>query len=272
MGMLSPQVRRSRRQEALTHQAETRGKQSFGTSESLERLFSLNTTTQRNILSRSPPYSILQLIVPPSLCIALMETDHKSNSIQSGPSSTFTADKSVTDLNVSLKEFLSSQPQFDSVSVGALVFDGSGAAKRILLVQRSEHDSNPSYWEIPGGSCDDADHTLLHSLSRELWEETGLHLRHISQLVGTGRDSSLGRSVVDTGAFFLSRSGLRMVKYSFVVDVQEPIRIRLDPNEHQTYLWASREECVEARVAGSSIKFINHQQETILEAFKLVCN
>lgn len=59
----------------------------------------------------------------------------------------------------------------DHFLASTFVFD---ASSRLLLVQRSATDAFPLCWEIPGGSVDPADESVLHAAARELQEEAGL--------------------------------------------------------------------------------------------------
>ncbi|KAK4187154.1 putative nudix hydrolase [Podospora australis] len=146
------------------------------------------------------------------------------------------------------------------MATGAVVF--SADHKEVLLVQRAPHDSMPLRWEIPGGACDEEDETLLHGLARELWEESGLVLKHVFGLVSE-----------DT---FFTRSGRLVEKLSFVTEVEtEAISNRpdvtLDPQEHVAFLWATEEECKNEQVGEVKVQFTTKDQKrVILDAFKLV--
>jgi 8-oxo-dGTP pyrophosphatase MutT (NUDIX family) len=120
----------------------------------------------------------------------------------------------------------------------------------------------PNRWEIPGGAVDHDDATILHGVARELWEESGLKVKYVGKQVG------------DAYIFF-TRGGLRIVKFTFVVEVETTENVRLDANEHQKYLWASEEECSSGRVVGEcsermDIKFtFPAQRAAVLEGFRL---
>ncbi|KND91803.1 hypothetical protein TOPH_03460 [Tolypocladium ophioglossoides CBS 100239] len=191
----------------------------------------------------------------------------------SAPTFDFTFDASVADFNVPLGTYLASHPEFDAIATGALVTSRHGSGSHqllLLLIQREAHDSMPSRWEIPGGACDHEDATLLHGLARELWEETGLLLRRVVARVTQGSGArGLGKGAED-GAVFVTRRGLRVIKYSFLVDVEQPPEIKLDPNEHQRFLWATEEECRARRVGDVDITFTMDQQTaTIMEGFRV---
>jgi len=122
----------------------------------------------------------------------------------------------------------------------------------------------PHLWEIPGGGCDEDDPTILHSLARELEEEAGLRAVSIGPLVGGGY-------------VFATRSGKVVCKYNFLVTTdadakanESPVKVRLDPNEHQNHVWAAAEEVRAGRVGEVDIKFTTaEQKQVILDAFQV---
>ncbi|KAI0799194.1 NUDIX hydrolase domain-like protein [Xylaria sp. FL0064] len=163
----------------------------------------------------------------------------------------FTFDPFVASFNVSLGAYLATSPKLQGICVGAFVFDDT---RRLLLVQRVPHDSYPLRWEVPGGTIDAEDETLLHGLARELWEETGLRARCVTGLVGKGYT-------------FLTRRPLCVCKYSFVVEV-EAFDVKLDPNEHAAFLWVTEDEVKAKRCGDIDLTYTTkNQEEAILAAF-----
>lgn len=154
-------------------------------------------------------------------------------------------------------------PRYSYMATGCLVFDRSNPNDpRILLLQRSETDSMPGRWEIPGGACDDDDETILHGAARELLEETGLKAIRIGPQIGQGE-------------FFSSKSGKKICKFTFVVQVElddegRPPAVKLDPKEHQHYVWATRQE-IEAHSSGSKelVFTTSDLEKAVLESFSL---
>ncbi|UNI22509.1 hypothetical protein JDV02_008393 [Purpureocillium takamizusanense] len=201
-----------------------------------------------------------------------LEPDPRNQGGPAPPAFSFTFDPSLALYNVPLQTYLDSHPEFDAIAAGALVFsrDPATGARRILLLQRAAHDSMPLRWEIPGGACDHDDPSLLHGLARELWEESRVVLRHVSRLVTLGSGArELGKGSQD-GAVFFSRRGLRIIKYSFLVEAEEPVEIVLDPNEHAQFLWATEEEVRAGKVGDVKLTMTTDQQAaTIREAFRL---
>ncbi|KAH8814896.1 NUDIX hydrolase domain-like protein [Xylogone sp. PMI_703] len=176
----------------------------------------------------------------------------------------FTSHPSNSPYTVSCQAYISNSDNINCkyIATGALVFDTSNpAVPRILLIQRSQSDSWPGCWEIPGGGCDDEDESILHAVARELWEEAGLRASNIGALVGKPH-------------FFLSSSGKQICKFNFLVDVYRSIdgrlEVKLDPVEHQNFLWANEEEVRARRVGNSDLKFTTKESEdTILEGFRM---
>lgn len=207
----------------------------------------------------------------------------------------------LAEYNVPFHDFVSSKPEFSAFVVGGFVFftghtkqrvkqtnpqlSASSAASPdqqpcILLLQRSLSDSYGGMWEGPGGSCEDTDATLLEALAREVLEESGLHVSHVRGLVGTN--------------MWVRRGGRGMaIKYSFLVDVYEaggmadgdkkvdiPMgvlaqdgwerRVKLAPDEHQDFIWATEEELKNAMSGQENkIKIKLADKQSFSKAFQL---
>ncbi|PHH90794.1 hypothetical protein CDD83_2643 [Cordyceps sp. RAO-2017] len=121
----------------------------------------------------------------------------------------------------------------DGIASGSLVFDPAG---RVLMLQRADHDSMPGRWEMPGGAVDDADPTILHGAARELWEEAGLVATRFCAVVTEG---SSGRDL----QVYPNRNRTRwFCRFAFLAQVESCHDVRLDPNEHQAFVWASEDD------------------------------
>lgn len=147
---------------------------------------------------------------------------------------------------------------------------------RILLVQRSPTDSMPLKWEIPGGAVD-AGEKVLTGAAREVREETGLVVTRILSLVVHDEAGGHGEGI-DGGYLIRTTRGKLIPKYTFLADVEDSGCVRLDPEEHQDYVWATEEECrakMAARDAGVQGDVVEldfttgAQEEAILSAFSL---
>jgi 8-oxo-dGTP pyrophosphatase MutT (NUDIX family) len=174
----------------------------------------------------------------------------------------FTYSPSLSPFAIPVKEYLKQHPEYDGIAAGALVFDNQD---RLLILQRAAQDSMPNLWEIPGGACDFTDESILHGMAREVFEEAGLKVNALKHLVVPSDGHVVFRS---------STRGLLWCKYTFEVEVECTEAVKLDPDEHQDYLWVTEEDCrnyrVERESAGVGFKFTTPAQEaTILEGFRL---
>ena len=206
---------------------------------------------------------------------------------------------------IPLTAFLQAHPQYNNLAIGAFIFHpplsflfapcpgpSSISEWRLLLVQRAASEpAFPHLWEVPGGQSDDADPTILHSVARETFEETGLRLTRFVREIGKGVE-------------FESRKK-RWVKLNFEVEVQElwsysgsgghviepeqgvvdrervhsrggegagasvpghqDIVVTVDPQEHQKYKWATEEEIRD--MAGQIVT--TEQFDVMMRAFAL---
>ncbi len=167
----------------------------------------------------------------------------------------FTVHPSTAPFAVPSETYLSTHTgeefKYDFIATGALVFDAS-TPERILLIQRAAHDSMSSRWESPGGACDKEDASILHGVARELLEEAGLTAANIGPQIG-GVQS------------FLTRTGKRIGKFG-----GGKLDVKLDPNEHQNYVWAAEEEVKARKAGGIELEFTTKDQEAVvLEAFRV---
>ena len=178
------------------------------------------------------------------------------------PTFDFTFHPSAAPFTDPEQAYLSFHPdaRYGYIATGALVFDVlDPATPRILLLQRSASDSMPNRWEIPGGACDDEDESILYAVARELWEEARLKARHISAPVGEPN-------------LFTSRSGKQICKFNFIVEVEMnakgQLRPRLDPKEHQQFVWASEPEVRMKKANDVELMFTTPElMATVLQGF-----
>ena len=166
---------------------------------------------------------------------------------------------------IPLSTFLTRKPQYTNLVVGALIFHPPTPTQptRLLILQRaSTEHAFPNLWEVPGGSSDLKDPTILHTAARETFEETGLRLMRFVREVGKGVEFVTGKT--------------RWVKLSFEIEVVEmhgrkaegavdDVEIRLDPEEHQDYKWVTEQELREDRYP----IITGEQKEVMLEGFGL---
>lgn len=151
--------------------------------------------------------------------------------------------------------------------------DSQAPAPRVLLIQRALTDTAPGIWEVPGGTCDDTDPSLIAAVARELREETGLAAR-----------AALGLADIER-----AWQG-RLAKVTFLVDVEGPRStteepsspqplsswnglVKLDPKEHSAFVWATEEEVRQDLVEGGQrLVWRRNAREktTVLEGFRMV--
>ena len=203
----------------------------------------------------------------------------------------------LSHLATSPHQFLQNNSELDNLAVGAFIFSSpeivTPSSVRLLLIQRAATErAFPHCWEVPGGSAEFTDPTILHSVAREVFEETGLHLTRVVRTIGDG-------------VRFESAKGIdRWLKLSFEIEVAELIiyhaapsasiddndlhpereterlataesaipfiSICLDPIEHQDFRWITEEEVRSNEGHESGLQFISAEQKSvILEAFRL---
>lgn len=175
------------------------------------------------------------------------------------PNPSYTFSSSLATFAIPVKEYLALHPEFEAIAAGALVFDSQD---RLLILQRAANDSMPDLWEVPGGACDADNESVLNGIAREVWEESGLKVSALGHLVGDGQ------------VFFTRKRQLKVCKFTFAVEVESTEGVKLDPDEHQNYLWVTEDECrshqVQHEGAVFEFKFTTPTQEaTILEGFRL---
>jgi ADP-ribose pyrophosphatase YjhB (NUDIX family) len=78
--------------------------------------------------------------------------------------------------------YFATDPTAIRLSVSTVVWRGVGAARELLLMQRSDN----GHWGLPGGYVD-AGEDVRHAAARELLEETGVEGR-IGRLIGVYSD------------------------------------------------------------------------------------
>lgn len=175
------------------------------------------------------------------------------------PTFNFTFDEALSEFDSVRDTYMSdtrpSAPfRFHFCVVGAVIFSKIEPGK-ILLIQRAATDSLPNRWEIPGGACDPGE-TLLQGAARELWEEAGLTATKFTALVGGPQYDVWYRAEL-------------LCKFSFAAEWEG--EVKLDPKEHQAYLWVSEEEFNARKVGDVELKITMKSQTAVIkEAFKML--
>ncbi|KAI9871858.1 MAG: hypothetical protein M1830_002372 [Pleopsidium flavum] len=206
-------------------------------------------------------------------------------------------------LTIPLSTWLKQHPQYDRLVVGAFIFtsrsnDQAGTQQpRLLLVQRSKTErAFPNLWEVPGGSSELSDPTILHSLARETFEETGLRLTRFVRQIGPGVEFSTGTKQREKKwlklSFEIEVAEIPVSKAEVLGDMthehgekpshevvddgsssQTPfdtILVTLDPEEHQRHAWVSEEEIGRCYLDHGPYPIVTeYQRQVMLQAFDL---
>ncbi|MEV6770854.1 NUDIX domain-containing protein [Nocardia sp. NPDC051030] len=101
--------------------------------------------------------------------------------------------------------------------VGVAVFRNG----KLLLVRRVAEDWHGGMYELPGGGVESGE-SFAECVERELFEETGLRVQRITDVLG--------------GFDYATRTKSKVRKYSFVVEA-EPGDVMLAPGEHDQFQW-----------------------------------
>ncbi|UGT40515.1 NUDIX domain-containing protein [Nocardia yamanashiensis] len=101
--------------------------------------------------------------------------------------------------------------------VGVAVFRNG----KLLVVRRVADDWHGGMYELPGGGVESGE-SFAECVERELFEETGLRITRITDVLG--------------GFDYATRTKSRVRKYSFVVEALDG-EIVLDPGEHDEFQW-----------------------------------
>ena len=165
------------------------------------------------------------------------ESKFKMASSQAAPPPQFYVSPAVQHLSIHLDTFLYQNPHIDYLAVGGLIFHPNTTTPnlpRLLLLQRANSGRVfPRVWEIPGGACETTDETILHSLVREVSEETGMRVNNIVRQVGEIE--------------YLTLKGVRWAKLCFLIGVEEVtgheavenVPVTIERSEHRASRWAS---------------------------------
>jgi 8-oxo-dGTP pyrophosphatase MutT (NUDIX family) len=178
------------------------------------------------------------------------------------PAFIFNYDPSVAEFAVSKHSYLAARPDasFGYIATSILVLDTKIASNpRVLILQRAASDEDPNKWEPPGGACDDDDESILHAAARELWEEAGLQAIRIGGPIGNPY-------------FFTLSDGKKVCQFNFAAHMKTksgtPLAAKLNPEEHQRFVWATESEVKAKRADGIDLDFTRAEVErTVLLAF-----
>ncbi|MCJ1245000.1 hypothetical protein MMC30_002201 [Trapelia coarctata] len=171
---------------------------------------------------------------------------------------------------VPLSKFLDQNQKYNTLAIGALIFSpghlSSPAGPRLLLVQRATTErAFANLWEIPGGAAELSDPTILHSVAREVFEETGLRLTRFVRQIGDGEEFRVSPKEKPKRCLKLSfEIHVEEIGNPLLAGLQQPasldlehsdehsakpvleslknVSVVLDPEEHQAFQWVTEEE------------------------------
>lgn len=203
---------------------------------------------------------------------------------------------SLACLAISPAAFAAQHPSVTHHMTSVLVFRTYQSNLQVLLVRRAASDCYPLHWELPGGSVDAEDATILAAAARELREETGLEATHFSAVALMSEAPDLtGPEGEDLARSFsvdpadrdsedaLGLDGLGLVfgeppdrvwgKVTLVADVRTTEEdVVLQEEEHDRWAWVSEEEARNARFNGSGerLPFVAvGVMRTVIEGFRV---
>lgn len=204
----------------------------------------------------------------------------------------YTIDASLAGFNVSKAAFLAANPRIARLMAAAVVVrpnQSSPCQPQALLVCRAATDSYPLTWEVPGGSVDAADATVLDGLARELREESGLVAAHMAAPVLLSPEGTLAEAaraglgiqpadeVLSLGDDGLTvtfvETGNTWAKLTALVTVRSTDEVVLRPEEHGEAAWVTEEDVLRGELPGGQgrkIRFLSDGvRRTILDGFRV---
>lgn len=105
-------------------------------------------------------------------------------------------------------------------------------------------------YEIPGGGVEDGDKSILATIYREVKEETNLQLKRV---------------LADFEGFeYTTRTG-PAIQFNFLVEVSGEHKVKLNPDEHQAFVWVDVDDPLDMIPMTESMKVVS-------DAFKKLDN
>lgn len=162
--------------------------------------------------------------------------------------------------------YLAINAPITDILASAAVFFHHGPELKLLLVQRAPTDFFPLKWELPGGSVDPDDASVIAGAVRELREETGLRATGVRRWIGN-------REFPEGDGVRWWRQGI----FEVVVDGElggkdeagYPV-VRLDPAEHVDYRWVTAEDVKEGKCGEIVLEYTDPAwQQLLLRALEL---
>lgn len=196
-----------------------------------------------------------------------------------------------------ISSYFDAKPPYNKASLGVLIFTPSPHPPNLLLVQvylTADPHAFSCVWEAPTGSPMAEDLTMLHSLARITFAQTGLHLSRVHTMSG----SQVGPGTIESG-------NAQWMKLHFTVQVSEletdpsdqsylgpkhsdsihdgmkleattagakdlnSVPVLLDPTKHQKHAWVTESDLQEFVNSGLFPTEETKQYQSMLDAFSL---
>ena len=129
---------------------------------------------------------------------------------------------------------------FPHVEIAACYLEVEG---KLLLLQRALEKTEPGLWGVPAGKIEKGE-TPEEGALRELFEETGIALKHPSQI----------RSM---GLLYIRKPGVDYVYHLFKVLVDSLPEVHLSA-EHLDYTWATPQEIKTLPLVGGALEALKY--------------
>lgn len=112
----------------------------------------------------------------------------------------------------------------NKVAAGIIIKEGDNGEQLLLLIQRSESDHWPLYWEPPRGKCDAGpNESLNHCLKREVKEETNLDVIPIK--------------FIDKFKYTAKKGTVETTQFNFLCKLSDSNQKVKLSKEHKDYKW-----------------------------------
>ncbi|KAG6119062.1 hypothetical protein E4U13_008027 [Claviceps humidiphila] len=202
------------------------------------------------------------------------QPQHQDNQQQLEIQTPFAFSTSLAHFTVPASQYISlTYFPWHEIATSALLFNNISKVPKILLLLRA----SPPEWQLPGGPVDDTrDASILHSLVRDVHEETGLKVVNVQRAVSppiAWPMSSFAEETVPVPQGFWNSSRTKLIaRFMFEVQVAEggdegldgDDGVVLDERQYRDWMWATEEE-----VYSSLTLTPPDQRRIILEGFKL---
>lgn len=155
---------------------------------------------------------------------------------------------------LSPEAYLAANPPITNLLASAAVFH----LNRLLLVQRAPTDFFPLKWELPGGSVDFDDGSVIAAAVRELREETGLRAAGVVRWIGD-------REFAEVDGRRWWRQGIFEVTVALDAGEEKSVpKVKLDPKEHVDYRWVTVEDVREGRCGDVVLEYADPEWKALL--------